>query len=144
MGNLVKVISVLLIFGGIYVWSTGRSVHEGESIRENINPSLPASVILAPAPQDGSFNEVGTIILDASQGTPAKPFLLYTSYSEDGKPSVRTKRLVFPDQSPCASPDLPCTTDRPDAPVLADELVRVIGFVRDDTVEVRELYRAAP
>jgi hypothetical protein len=143
MGVLVKVISALLVIGGIYIWVTGRSVMH--SLDTPVNTSaLSASVILAPRAESGVFDEVGTIIIDTSHGEPGNPFLLYTKNNDTGKPSVRTKRLIFLNQDACAAKDLPCASGQPDAPVLVEEQVRIVGSVKDDTVEVSELYRVSP
>lgn len=143
MGNLVKIISALLVIGALYIWATGRSVTEREPVRVD-SSSLSAGAILAPGAESGSFDQVGTIILDTSHGTPAKPFLLYAVNNENGNTSVRTKRLVFSNQAACAEENLPCATNQPAAPVSAEEQVRVIGIVSDDTVEVHEIYRVSP
>ena len=88
--------------------------------------------------QSGPFDEEGTIVIDGSDG-PTKPYILYTAYA-NGKPSVRTKRLVFPAQYGCTQNNLPCATPT-GVPVSADERVRVIGAIDDETVIVSSISR---
>ena len=135
---MLKVFAVLIVVGGIWVWANGHSM-----TKDAPPARLSAAVSLAPTAQvDGTFDEEGTIMIDTTQGQGGgTPYILYTDYSEAGKPSVRTKRLVFRNQDQCAESNLPCATNQPGAPVSADEKVRVVGRVQDEFVEVSELYR---
>lgn len=142
MGTVLKVFAALLIVGGIWVWTTGRSVTTPTTV--TIEPgSLSASAILAPGNEYGAFDQQGTIVLDETQGqgSGGVPYILYTEYDENGSPSVKTKRLIFPNRAACADMNVPCATNQPQTPVHADESVRIVGVVKDDTVEVSEMYR---
>ena len=142
MGVAIKVISALLIVGGLWVWFSGRSVTEEKADAPGVSSnSLGASAIFAVQPAEGAFDEEGTIILDLSQGEPGVPYILYTDYNEQGKPSVKTKRLIFKNQAMCAQKNLPCASDQPDAPVTQDQKVRIIGTAQDETVTVESLTR---
>ena len=139
MGMLLKLVAVLLVIGGLWVWVSGRSVTEERQAR--VDPvRLSAASILAPGAESGPFDEQGTIIFDATEGQSGTPYLLYTEYSGRGEPSVRTKRLVFPGQARCAEANLPCATNQPGAPVYPDQAVRVVGTLEAEQVEVHELY----
>ena len=140
MGTLLKVFAVLIVVGGIWFWASGRSVTD--DVEARAEPlSLSASAILAPGADTGAFDQEGTIVIDMTQGQNGTPYILYTEYNEQGKPSVRTKRLVFENRDECAEANLPCATNQPGIPVRADDKVRVIGRVQDEKVEVAELYR---
>jgi hypothetical protein len=141
MGVVIKIISALLVLGGLYVWFSGQSVRRQPDPIVVPSASLSASAVLAPPAESGSFDEEGTIVLDMSHGTPGTPFILYTDYNAQGKPAIRTKRLVFPYQAKCEQKNLPCASDQPNAPVNPDEKVRVTGVIKDDTVTVTELTR---
>lgn len=140
MGSMLKIIAVLIVVGGIWVWATGRSVTEERQARVS-STQLSASAILAPGADRGSFDERGTIIVDQTQGQGGTPYLLYAEYDASGNPAVKTKRLVFQNGDECAERNLPCATNQPGVPVVADEEVRVIGIVRNELVEVRQIYR---
>ena len=140
---LVKILAVLLVAGGLWIWVSGRSITAEDQAAVPSASPLAASVALAPAPAPvaGAFDKEGTIILDMSQGAPGTPFLLYTDYNEQGKPSIRTKRLVFLNQDSCAEQNLPCATSQPRAPVNADEKVRIRGTLKDESVVVSSVER---
>lgn len=141
MGMLLKLAAVVLVIGGIWVWFSGNSVTREVANEAESRPlTLTASAILAPGAESGTFDQEGTIVLDRTQGS-GVPYLLYTEYGAQGAPSIKTKRLIFRNQDACADVNLPCATAQPGVPVREDEKVRVVGTVRDDTVEVSELYR---
>lgn len=141
MGTLLKIAALVLVIGGIWVWLSGHSVTDDIVARTETKPiTLSASAILAPGSDQGAFDQEGTIILDVTQGN-GVPYLLYTDYSEQGRPRVMTKRLVFRNQDACADVNLPCASVQPGVPVKADENVRIVGVVRDELVEVASLYR---
>jgi hypothetical protein len=142
MGTLLKALAVLFVIGGLWVWASGHAVTSAVVARTDAtNGSLAASAALAPGTREqGAFDQEGTIIIDPSQGS-GVPYILYTAYSAGGSPSVMTKRLVFRNQDECADLNLPCATRQPGPPVTADEKVRVVGVIKDETVEVSELYR---
>ncbi|MBU1292904.1 hypothetical protein KJ819_02435 [Patescibacteria group bacterium] len=142
MGILIKLISVFLVLGAGYLWINGR-IEESPSVGVIPSSSLVAGVVLSEEAPTELFNESGTVLIDTSQGLPGKPFLLYTTYTQSGKPQVKTKRLVFENQDSCAQENLPCSRQQPAAPVSADEEIRVVGIVDGDTVKVQELYRLA-
>jgi hypothetical protein len=141
MGTLLKLFAVVAVIGGLWVWLSGRSVTEQH--QAVLPPTrLSASVGLAPSPAaDLPFDEEGTIVLDMTQTPGGTPYILYTEYSEAGKPSVRTKRLVFTYRDACADVNLPCATNQPGVPVAPDEAVRVVGRVKNEQVEVDAIYR---
>ena len=139
MGVIFKLFAVIIIVGGLWVWASGRSVTEERQAHVQL-PTLAASVALA-VPDEGPFDEQGTILLDETEGQGGMPYLLYTAYSEAGKPAVMTKRLVLDYRDACANANLPCATNQPGVPVRADESVRVIGIVKNEQVEVREIHR---
>ena len=133
-----KLIACLIVIGGLWVWVTGKSVTEEVTARtEPIQ--LSASAILATE-EAGRFDKEGTIIFDVTEGQNGTPYILYTDYNDQGKPSVRTKRLVFANRDACAEANLPCATNQPDVPVQADQNVRIIGTVKDELVQVSEVY----
>lgn len=139
MGTLLKLFALILVIGGALVWVNGKSI-----TREVVNTTEPvrlsASAILAE--QDtGYFDKEGTIVLDMTQGQGGTPFILYTDYNDQGKPMIRTKRLVFSHRDACADVNLPCATNQPGVPVQQDESVRVVGIAKNETVEVTEVYR---
>lgn len=137
MGTLLKIAACLLVIGGIWVWVSGRSVTDDVVAAVPV-AQLPAASVLAT--EEGAFDEEGTIVFDATEGQNGTPYILYTDYNEQGKPAVRTKRLVFSNRAACAEVNLPCATNQPGIPVRADQAVRVIGTVKDELVEVREVY----
>ena len=138
MGTMFKLIACLIVIGGLWVWATGRSVTDEVTARtEPIQ--LSASAILATE-EAGRFDKEGTIIFDVTEGQNGTPYILYTDYNDQGKPSVRTKRLVFANRDACAEANLPCATNQPDVPVQADQNVRIIGTVKDELVQVSEVY----
>lgn len=138
MGTMFKLIACLIVIGGLWVWVTGKSVTEEVTARtEPIQ--LSASAILATE-EAGRFDKEGTIIFDVTEGQNGTPYILYTDYNDQGKPSVRTKRLVFANRDACAEANLPCATNQPDVPVQADQNVRIIGTVKDELVQVSEVY----
>lgn len=141
MNILVKILAVALVVGGLWIWVTGRVVPTPSAEIVVPTTTLSASAILAPSPAAGVFDREGTIVLDMSQGGTGVPFILYTEYSEQGKPSIRTKRLVFTNQAICGEKNLPCATNQPGAPVHADEKVRIIGEQKDETVIVSSFER---
>lgn len=137
---MLKIAAAVLVVGGIWVWVSGRSVTE--EIEAQARPvQLSAATILAPGADQGAFDEEGTIILDRTQGQSGEPYILYTEYSPGGKPSVKTKRLVFGNRDVCADLGLLCATNQADAPVSAEEKVRIVGTVKNEIVEVSEIYR---
>lgn len=138
MGMILKALAVVLVIGGLWVWTSGRAVTSEPVVVRS--PSLGASAILAPVSARAAFDQEGTIVIDPSQGSGVS-YILYTDYSAQGSPRVMTKRLVFRNQDECADVNLPCATRQPGPPVAADEKVRVVGVVKDDAVEVSELYR---
>lgn len=138
MGTIFKFAAVLLVIGGIWVWAAGKSVTD--EVEAGIDPvQLSASAFLATE-ANGVFDKEGTIVFDVTEGQNGTPYILYTDYNEQGKPSVRTKRLVFANQDACAEVNLPCATNQPGTPVQADQSVRVVGVVKDELVQVSELY----
>lgn len=140
MGTILKLFAVVVVVGGIWFWASGRSVtDEVEAQSKSVN--LSASAILAPNADSGAFDKEGTIVLDMTQGPNGTPYILYTEYSEHGKPSVKTKRLVFQNRDECAEANLACATNQPGFPVRPDEKVRVVGVAQDEKVDVMELYR---
>lgn len=139
MGIILKGIAVLLVIGGLWVWVTGRSVTDEREARVD-SVQLSAASILAPGAENSPFDEEGTIVFDATEGQTGTPYLLYTDYNEQGKPSVKTKRLIFSGRAVCAEVNLPCATNQPGVPVYADQAVRVTGWLENEQVEVEELY----
>lgn len=138
MGTIFKFAAVLLVIGGIWVWAAGKFVTD--EVETGIDPvQLSASVLLATE-ANSVFDKEGTIVFDVTEGQNGTPYILYTDYNEQGKPSVRTKRLVFANQDACAEVNLPCATNQPGTPVQADQSVRVVGVVKDELVQVSELY----
>lgn len=139
MGTLLKLFALILVIGGIAVWANGKSI-----TREVVNTTEPtrlsASAILSD-PDAGYFDHEGTIVLDMTQGQGGTPYILYTDYSDQGKPMIKTKRLVFSNRDACADVNLPCATNQPGAPVQADENVRIVGVAKNELVEVQEIYR---
>ncbi|GEM_PF-2109230 len=141
MGILIKLISVVLVLAAGYVWITGRITENPAPVVVIPSSSLSAGAMLSLEPDTGVFDEQGTVLIDTSQGLPGRPFLLYTTYTEGGKPQVKTKRLVFENQDSCAQENLPCSTQQPAAPVVAEEEIRVVGIRDGDTVKVERIYR---
>jgi len=138
MGTILKLFACLIVVGGIWVWAQGKSVTD--EVEASLPPvQLSASAILATE-AEGNFDKEGTIIFDVTEGQNGTPYILYTDYNDQGKPSVRTKRLVFANRDACAEVNLPCATNQPGVPVKADQNVRVIGTVKDELVQVREVY----
>lgn len=121
------------------MWANGLSITQ--EVVDNTAPTrLTASVLLAE--QDaGAFDKEGTIVLDMTQGQGGTPYILYTDYNDQGKPMIRTKRLVFSHRDACADVNLPCATNQPAVPVRSDESVRIVGIAKNETVEVTEIYR---
>lgn len=138
MGTVFKLVACLIVVGGIWVWATGKSVTDEASVRTEAM-QLSASAILATE-AEGRFDKEGTIIFDITEGQNGTPYILYTDYNERGEPSVRTKRLVFANRDACAEANLPCATNQPDVPVQADQNVRIVGTVKDELVQVSEVY----
>jgi hypothetical protein len=139
MGTLLKLFALILVIGGTLVWVNGRSITR-EVVDTTEPVRLSASAIMAE--QDaGYFDKEGTIVLDMTQGQGGTPFILYTDYNDQGKPMIRTKRLVFAHRDACADVNLPCATNQPGVPVQQDESVRVVGIAKNETVEVTEVYR---
>ena len=138
MSTVVKIIVGVIVLGGIYVWFSSYADTIADTTTVPSETLVASPVVAVPA---GGFDETGTIVLDASHGLPAQPYLLYTTYSEGGSPSVRTKRLVFSWQATCVEKDLPCAVREPSVPLQADEKVHVTGTVKDDTVEVTDISR---
>jgi len=141
MGTLFKIAAVLLVIGGLWVWVSGRSITDERQTSVD-TAQLSAAAVLAPGAESGAFDQEGTIIFDATEGQGGTPYLLYTEYNDQGKPSVRTKRLLFSGRAVCAEVNLPCATNQPGVPVQADQTVRVVGIVKNEQVEVLELYAA--
>ncbi|MDP2815255.1 MAG: hypothetical protein Q8O19_01080, partial [Rectinemataceae bacterium] len=109
-------------------------------VEAGIEPvQLSASAILATETA-GAFDKEGTIVFDKTEGQNGTPYILYTDYNDQGKPSVRTKRLVFANRDACAEANLPCATNQPGVPVRADQNVRIVGTVKDELVQVSEVY----
>lgn len=140
METLVKVLALVLVIGGLWVWVSGRSA-PSELSRLGEGSSLSASVFLMPGSEEGVFEEEGTLLLDETQSQTGTMYLLYTHYSEEGKPQVKTKRLVFDGQVKCAELNLPCATNQPELSLRSDQQVHVSGTVKNDLVYVRDLYR---
>lgn len=138
MGTIFKVVALLIVVGGIWVWIAGKSITA--DVQTRTEPiQLSASAILATE-TEGRFDKEGTIIFDETEGQNGTPYILYTDYNEQGKPSVRTKRLVFANRDACAEVNLPCATNQPGVPVQADQSVRIVGTVKDELVQVSEVY----
>jgi hypothetical protein len=141
MGTLFKAVAVLLLIGGVWVWASGRAITSDVITRTETKPvTLAAGALFAAPSESGRFDHEGTVIIDPSSGS-GVPYILYSEYTAQGSPRVMTKRLVFHNQDECADLNLPCATRQPGPPVAADEKVRVVGVIKDETVEVRELYR---
>ncbi len=140
METLVKVLALVLVIGGLWVWASGRSA-PSELSRLGEGSTLSASVLLAPEAEEGLFQEEGTLLLDETQSQTGTMYLLYTHYSEQGKPQVKTKRLVFDGQAKCAELNLPCATNQPELSFQTDQRVRVSGTVKNDLVLVNDIYR---
>lgn len=138
MGTIFKLVALLIVIGGIWVWATGRSITSDAVVRTE-PVRLSASAILATQ-TNGPFDKEGTIVFDATEGQNGTPYILYTDYNEQGKPAVRTKRLVFANRDACAEVNLPCATNQPGTPVSADQNVRIVGVVKDELVQVSEVY----
>lgn len=138
MGTIFKLVALLIVVGGIWVWASGKSVTDEVTARTE-PVQLSASAILATE-SEGPFDKEGTIIFDVTEGQNGTPYILYTDYNEQGKPSVRTKRLVFANRDACAEVNLPCATNQPGVPVTADQNVRIVGTVKDERVQVSEVY----
>ncbi len=133
-----KLIACLIVVGGIWVWASGKAVTNEVTARTE-PVRLSASAILATE-EAGSFDKEGTIIFDETEGQNGTPYILYTDYSDQGKPSVRTKRLVFANRDACAEVNLPCATNQPGVPVQVDQNVRIVCTVKDELVQVSEVY----
>lgn len=138
MGTMFKLVACLIVVGGIWVWASGRSITDDVTARTK-PVQLSASAIFATE-TEGVFDKEGTIIFDETEGQNGTPYILYTDYNEQGKPSVRTKRLVFADRDACAEVNLPCATNQPGVPVQADQSVRIVGVMKDELVQVSEVY----
>ncbi len=139
MGTILKLFAIVIVAVGIWTWASGRSVTTQQPIAvPNVN--LSAAAALAPVSAQGAFDQEGTIVLDSTIGTDGTPFILYTRYNAQGAALVETKRLVFKNRDACAEANLPCATNQPGIPVRADDRVRVIGTVKDELVEVEQLY----
>lgn len=141
MNTLLKVFVVLILVGGIWVWMSGKSVTRDVVARAEANASLSAAPILALKGDYGAFDETGTIILDETEGQGGLAYILYTEYAAQGDPKVKTKRLVFQNQDECGERNLPCATNQPGVPLVANEKVRIVGVVKDELVEVSQAYR---
>lgn len=139
MGMALRLIAVLLVVAGLWVWVSGRSVTTQVPVRVPAS-SLSASVAV-PLGERGAFDEEGTILIDRNEGTSGTAYILYTAYGDNGEPRVKTKRLVFAYRDACAEANLLCATNQPEIPVAGEERVRVIGYVKNERVEVTELYR---
>ncbi|MBU2104112.1 hypothetical protein KKD81_01700 [Patescibacteria group bacterium] len=141
MGILIKLISVVLVLSAGYLWITGRVEENVAPVASVPSSSLSAGAVLALETQNNDFfDEQGTVLIDTSQGFPGRPFLLYTTYTDGGKPEVKTKRLVFENQDSCAQENLPCSRTQPALPVTAEEEIRVVGVRDGDTVKVQQIY----
>ena len=139
MGTLLKVFAVLIVVAGVWTWVSGRSV-ETSPVVTVPNVNLSAGVGLAPATALERFDQEGTIVIDSTMGTDGTAFILYTTYTPQGSAQVRTKRLVFDYRDACAEANLPCASGQPGLPVKAEDHVRVVGTVKDELVEVEEIY----
>jgi len=140
MGIILKALAVLFVLGGLWIWASGKSVTADIAASADAT-ELSASVARIPGLVEGPFDEEGTILFDETQRQNGVAYILYTSYSAQGEPEIRTKRLVFKNQATCAELNLPCATNQPGVPVQADEKVRIIGEVKNEMVTVREVYR---
>lgn len=136
MGPLLKVLAALIVVGGVWVWVQGKTL----TTTGTPPASLSASALLSLTPEQGVFDQKGTIIFDKTQGQGGTPYLLYTEYTEGGKPQVKTKRLVFENRDACDEAGLPCATNQPGIPVRSDQEVRVTGQVKDEQVIVRDVF----
>ncbi len=139
MGILLKSLAVLFIIGGIWVWVSGRSV-TNEVAATVPSASLSASAITALEGEEGVFDKEGTIILNENEGQGGTAYILYTDYNAGGSPSVKTKRLSFETGDECSELALPCATNQPGTPVAVNQKVRVIGVVKNERVDVQEIY----
>ncbi len=135
-------LGIAVIAGAIIVFSH-KHVDVGVASTPVAKVSVAAvsqAVIPSAIPAEaGTFTETGTIVIDTSHGIPGTPYILYSTSDASGKPSVRTKRLVFDGASGCQANGLPCATEQNGFPVRADEEVRISGTVRDDTVYVQSV-----
>jgi len=139
MGILLKSFAILVVIGGLWVWVSGRSVTD-EVVATVPTFSLPASAITALDGEEGAFDKEGTIILNENEGQGGTAYILYTDYSAGGSPSVKTKRLSFETGDKCSELALPCATNQPGTPVEVNQKVRVIGAVKNERVDVQEIY----
>jgi hypothetical protein len=142
MKPIIIVVLILLALVGALLYA--RTIVPRIKAAPTLTLSIPVQNMVAgvaAVPVKGQFNESGTIVLDTSNGLPGTPYLLFTRYAETGKASVMTKRLVFPGRDECAKRNLPCATAQPGFPVVAEEEVRIVGEVNDDTIVVYEVIR---
>ncbi len=141
--GILVTISVIVI-AGILLWA--HDMHIGlftlqtaTSTPTNLVASPIRAIDLSPAP--AVFDETGTVVIDDAEGPAGTAFLLYTTYNRSDKPAIRTKRLVFPNDSACSAGNLPCAAAQGELPVSAVEQLHVVGTLRDDTVLVERYER---
>ncbi len=139
MGMALRLLAVLIVAAGVWVWVSGRSVTTQVPVRVP-STNLSASVAV-PLGERGPFDEEGTILIERNEGTSGTAYLLYTAHGAGGEPQVKTKRLVFSYRDACADANLLCASNQPGIPVANEERVRVIGYVKNERVEVEGLYR---
>ena len=140
MELLLKIAAISLLFFGFLVWVQGKSQTEQVSLKLP-STNLAASVGLVPGAEWGVFDATGKILIDEIREPGGTPFLLYTTNDTAGRPQIKTKRLVFSNRDRCSDLGLPCATNQPGVPVAPNEEVRVIGVVKNEIVEVSEMYR---
>lgn len=140
MGMAFRIIAVLLVVGGVWVWVTGRSVTTQTPLTVP-STTLSASVAAIPRAEVGPFNEEGTIVVDANEGPGGTVYILYTRYNDAGNPVIRTKRLVFERQAECDEANLACATPQQQLPFAPEEKVRVIGYMENERVKVSSIER---
>jgi len=139
MGMALRLLAVIIVAAGVWIWVSGRAVTTQVPVRVP-STQLSASVGI-PLGERGAFDEEGTILIDRNEGTSGTAYILYTDYADNGEPQVKTKRLVFAYRDTCADANLLCASNQPGIPVGTEEKVRVIGYVKNERVEVEELYR---
>lgn len=139
MGMALRLLAVIIVAAGVWVWVSGHAVTTQAPLR--VPASQLSASVAVPLGERGAFNEEGTILIEPNEGTSGSAYILYTDASESGNPQVKTKRLVFSYRDVCADANLLCASNQPGIPLKNEEKVRVIGYVKNERVEVEELYR---
>lgn len=135
-----KFIAIGLVVLGLLVWVGG--VFTTQRIAVTVpSAQLTASAVRIPGAEYGAFDQVGKILIDTAGEPGGTPFILYTQNDAGGRPQIKTKRLVFSHRDACSDLGLPCATNQPGVPVRANEEVRIVGTVKNELVEVAQVYR---